>query len=160
VDADGFSDRYIAPEMKDFYPIQHMASHIFVPTSIDGQPPALFSLDTGAFDSQVDPAFVSASKLTQAPDLVVRGMSGRVNNVFLASDVRIQFGRFVQENFRMVAISMDKVSERETIGMAGILGFPLLSNFRLSIDYRDGLVNFDYIEAKPGKDKESKKKKK
>jgi predicted aspartyl protease len=160
VDADGFSDRYIAPEMKNYYPVQHMAAHIFVPTSIDGQPPALFSLDTGAFDSQVDPAFVSQNQLTQAPDLVVRGMSGRVNNVFIASNVRIQFGRFVQENFRMVAISMDKVSERESIGMAGILGFPLLSNFRLTIDYRDGLVNFDYLNPKPEPKSKSKKSKK
>jgi tetratricopeptide (TPR) repeat protein len=160
LDKDGFSDRYVAPTMKSFYPIQHMAAHIFVPTSIDDNPPALFSLDTGAFDSQVDPAFVSQGKLMLAPDLVVRGMSGRVNNVFLARNIRIQFGRFVQDNFRMVAISMDKVSERETIGMAGILGFPLLSNFRLSIDYRDGLVNFDYLEPKNTKDDKKTKKKK
>ena len=156
IDPDGVSDRYIAPAMKDYYPIQHMGAHILVPTSIDGQPTGLFSLDTGAFDTQVDPAFVAREKLTAAPDLVVRGMSGRVNNVFTASNVRIQFGRFAQDNFRLIAISMDKVSERETIGLAGILGFPLLSNFRLTIDYRDGLVNFDYLNAKP----ETKQKKK
>ena len=148
VDQDGVSDRYIAPEMKDYYPIQHMGAHIFVPTSIDGQPAGLFSLDTGAFDTQIDPSYVDHEKLTAAPDLAVHGMSGRVNNVFIASNVRIQFGRFVQENFRLIAISMDKVSERETLGLAGILGFPLLSNFRLTIDYRDGLVNFDYLNAK------------
>ena len=48
----------------------------------------------------------------------------------------------------MVAISMDKVSENEGVGLTGILGFPLLSQFRISIDYRDGLVYFDYKGAK------------
>jgi tetratricopeptide (TPR) repeat protein len=147
-DDDGTSDRYVAPEMKDYYPVLHMGPHILVSTSIDRKTPGLFFLDTGAFDSQVDSDYVSKDKLKPAPGLVVRGLSGRVAEVYFAENVRIQFGRFVQENFRMVAISMDKLSEGEGIGLTGILGFPLLSQFRISIDYRDGLVNFDYHEKR------------
>ncbi len=147
-DPDGSWDRYIAPEMKDYQPVLHMSAHLLVPPSVDGATPGLFFLDTGAFDSQVDLNVVSRDKLTAAPNLPIRGISGRVNNVFLANNVRIQFGHFVQDNFRMVAISMDKISDGEGIALAGILGFPLLSNFRMSIDYRDGLVNFDYKGAK------------
>lgn len=29
--------------------------------------------------------------------------------------------------------------------MSGILGLPVLAMFRLDIDYRNGLVNFDYV---------------
>ena len=143
-DPDGLMDRTIAPEMKDYAPVLHMGPHILVSTSIDGQAPGLFFLDTRAFDSQVDSDYVPRSKLTAAPNLTVRGISGRVNQVYFANQVRIQFGQFRQDNFRMVAISMDKLSEGEGIGLTGILGFPLLSQFRLSIDYRDGLVGFDY----------------
>lgn len=147
-DPDGSWDRYISPEMKNYQPVLHMSAHLLVPTSVDGGAPGLFFLDTGAFDSQVDLNVVSRDKLTAAPNLPVRGISGRVNNVFVANNVRIQFGHFVQDNFSMLAISMDKISDGEGIALNGILGFPLLSNFRMSIDYRDGLVNFDYKGAK------------
>jgi hypothetical protein len=147
-DPDGTSDRFIAPEMKDYYAILHTGAHILVPTSIDKQDPGLFFLDTGAFDSQVDSDYVAKNKLTAAPNLTVRGLSGRVKDVYYATGVRIQFGRFVQENYRMVAISMDKLSQGEGIALTGILGFPLLSQFRMSIDFRDGLVNFEYLSAK------------
>ncbi len=147
-DPDGSWDRYISPEMKDYLPVLHMSSHLLVPTSVDGRAPGLFFLDTGAFDSQVDSDYVSRDKLTRAPNLPVRGISGRVNDVFVANNVRLQFGHFVQENFSLVAISMDKMSENEGVGITGILGFPLLSQFRISIDYRDGLVYFDYKGAK------------
>jgi hypothetical protein len=48
----------------------------------------------------------------------------------------------------MIAISMGKLSEGEGIGLTGILGFPLLSQFRISIDYRDGLIHFEYKGGK------------
>lgn len=147
-DADGATDRYIAPEMKSFEPVLHMGAHILVPTSIEGRPDGLFFVDTGAFDTQVDPKYIPKNKLAIAPNLTVRGLSGDVKNVYLAKDVRIQFGRFVQDNFQLVAISMDKLSDGEGIALSGILGFPLLSQFRLVIDYRDGLVDFEYKHAK------------
>jgi hypothetical protein len=147
-DEDGTTDRYIDSTMKDYYQVLHIGPHILVPTSVDEQPKGLFFLDSGAFDSQVDPTYVSKGKLAIAPNLTVRGLSGYVKDVYVANNVRIQFGRFIQDNFHMVAISMDKLSEGEGIGVTGILGFPLLSHFRLSIDYRDGLVNFQYEDAK------------
>jgi tetratricopeptide (TPR) repeat protein len=147
-DEDGTSDRYIAAEMQDYLPMLHNGPHVFIPTAVDLQTPGLFFLDTGAFDSQVDSSYVAKNKLTPAPNLTVRGLSGRVTDVYYANQVRIQFGRFVQDNFRMIAISMAKLSEGEGIGLTGILGFPLLSQFRISIDYRDGLVNFEYKGGK------------
>ncbi|WP_228370691.1 aspartyl protease family protein [Candidatus Korobacter versatilis] len=143
-DEAGAADRYVAPAMQSFDRVMHLGAHILVSTSVDQQPAGLFFLDTGAFDTQIDPNNVSKSKLQPAPGLSVRGLSGNVRDVYVASNVQIQFGRFTQDNFRMVAISMDKLSEGEGIALGGILGFPLLSQFRLTIDYRDGLVNFDY----------------
>jgi hypothetical protein len=96
----------------------------------------------------VDSTYVDQRKLAAAPDLNIRGISGRVKNAWIANNVRIQFGHFVQDNFRMIAISMDKLSDSEEVALTGILGFPLLSQFRLSVDYRDGLVNFDYKAGK------------
>ena len=80
-DSDGSWDRYVAPEMKSYQPVLHMSSHLLVPTSVDGGSPGLFFLDTGAFDSQVDSNYVSRDKLTAAPNLPIRGISGRVNDV-------------------------------------------------------------------------------
>jgi hypothetical protein len=33
----------------------------------------------------------------------------------------------------------------QEVRMSGILGLPVLAMFRLDIDYRNGLVNFDYV---------------
>ncbi len=147
-DPDGSWDRYVAPEMKNYDPVLHLSAHLLVPTRVDGGSPGLFFLDTGAFDSQVDANDVARDKLTPAPNLAVRGISGRVNDVYVANNVRLEFGHFAQENTHIVAINMDKLSESEGIGLRGILGFPLLSQFRISIDYRDGLVYFDYKGSK------------
>lgn len=147
-DEDGTSDRYVAPELKDYLPMLHNGPHVLVSTVVDQQSPGLFFLDTGAFESQVDSDDVPKSKLTPAPNLTVRGLSGHVTDVYYANQVRIQFGSFVQDNLRMIAISMGKLSEGEGIGLTGILGFPLLSQFRISIDYRDGLIHFEYKGGK------------
>lgn len=147
-DENDLTDRYIAPSMQQYDRILHVGPHILVPTSIDRQKPGLFFFDTGAFDSQVDPAYVAKSKVVPTRNLAVRGLSGSVRDVYVAENVEIQFGHFVQDNFRMVAISMDKLSEGEGVAVTGILGFPLLSQFRLTIDYRDGLVLFDYKGTK------------
>ncbi|HEY3928786.1 MAG TPA: aspartyl protease family protein [Candidatus Koribacter sp.] len=144
-DSTGNYDRYIAPEMKDYLPVLRVGAHILVPTSVDDRPNRVFLLDTGAFDTQVDTKYVDPSKLTALVDIPIRGISGQVKDVLLASNVRIHFGPFVQDNFRMIALNMDKFSEGDGLGIKGILGFPLLSEFRLTFDYRDGLVNFDYL---------------
>ncbi|MGA7414846.1 MAG: hypothetical protein WBW33_30535, partial [Bryobacteraceae bacterium] len=75
----------------------------------------------------------------------VKGVSGESRHVFEADKAEIQFATFRQRNLGMTVVDLNNSGKRETVRMSGILGLPVLSMFRLSLDYRNGLVKFDYI---------------
>jgi len=75
----------------------------------------------------------------------VKGISGSVKDVFEADKAELQFAHFRQSNLGLVAFNLNNAPEHQEFRMSGILGIPVLSMFRLTIDYRNGLVNFDYV---------------
>ena len=77
--------------------------------------------------------------------MTVKGVSGSVKDVFEADKAELQFGRFRQSNLGLIAFNLNNTPEHQDFRMAGILGLPVLSMFRLTIDYRNGLVGLDYI---------------
>ena len=73
-------------------------------------------------------------------------MSGSVKDVFEADKAELRFARFMLPNsVPLTAIDLNNGPGHQELRMDGILGFPVLILFRLSLDYRNGLVNFDYI---------------
>ena len=75
----------------------------------------------------------------------VKGVSGTVRDVFEADKAELQFGRFRQNNLGLTSINLNNMPEHQEVRMSGILGIQVLPLFRLTLDYRNGLVNFDYI---------------
>ena len=75
----------------------------------------------------------------------VSGVSGRVKDVFEADKAELQFSRYKQSNLGLTAFNLNNAPGHQEFRLSGILGIPVLSMFRLTIDYRNGLVNFDYI---------------
>jgi hypothetical protein len=66
-----------------------------------------------------------------------------VADVYQTGDLFLQFGGFRQKNLGMTAFNMWEQSRRVGTEISGFLGLPVLDLFTLTIDYRDGLVNFD-----------------
>jgi len=58
----------------------------------------------------------------------------------------LNFGGFRQSNLGMVAIDMAPMSRHPGVEIAGILGYTLLRELVMAIDYRDGLVKFTRSE--------------
>jgi hypothetical protein len=75
----------------------------------------------------------------------VKGISGEVKDVFEADKAVIDFAGYRQKNIGLMAFNLNNSPEHEEVRMSGVLGFPVLALFRLTIDYRNGLVKFDYI---------------
>ncbi len=69
---------------------------------------------------------------------------GRVKEVYEADDFTLTFGRFRQRLFNSLSLDLSSQSKHLGTEMSGIIGMPVLSLFTLTIDYRDGLVKFDY----------------
>ena len=143
--ASGPQDRYVAPEMKDYTRVFRFGHMLLVPTSIGDVPGKLFLLDTGAFSNHITPAAArEVTKVHGDPNLTIHGLSGSVNKVFRADKAVLQFGHLRQENQDLVAFDLTHISDDVGTEISGTLGFVLLRMLDVKIDYRDGLVDFEF----------------
>jgi predicted aspartyl protease len=139
-------DRVVPPDEQDFVKVFRAGDHLFIPTKLNDKTWGLFLLDTGASLSNVDSAFARLStKVYGNSDMHVHGVSGEVKNVFEADKAVLQFAHYQQQHLGLIAFNLNNNPDHQEFRMSGILGIPVLSLFRLTIDYRNGLVKFEYI---------------
>jgi hypothetical protein len=74
----------------------------------------------------------------------LKGIQGKVKNVDRASQVTLIFAGFRQQNPDLLAVSLEKLSDSTGVAIAGVLGMPVLWQMKLTVDYRDGAVRFEY----------------
>jgi tetratricopeptide (TPR) repeat protein len=144
---DGPKDRYVAPEMASYAKVFVVQDHLMIPTKVGADPkPALFIIDTGAGNNFIAQEYVAKlEKLNTESNIEVQGVQGKVQKVFSADDLTLQFAGFRQMNQRLITHGLGQMGD---IRIAGLLGLPILRWFTLHIDYRDGLVGFEYHEPK------------
>ncbi len=158
-DSSDFEDRYVAPEMQDYTSVFRFGHMLLVPTGLNEDKPKLnvaeaksgkterklFLLDTGANHNYISPeAAREVTKVHGDDDTKVRGLNGPVKKVLRADKITISFGRYEQENQDLVAFDLSRLSQDAGTEISGTLGFSLLRMLKITIDYRDGLVNFSY----------------
>jgi len=143
----GPKDRYVAPEMASYAKVFVVQDHLLIPTKVGSDPkPTLFILDTGASNNFISQRYVAKlQKLTEERHVEVKGVQGKVQQVFSADDLTLQFAGFRQMNQRLITENLGSIND---IQFSGLLGLPILRWFTLHIDYRDGLVGFEYHEPK------------
>ena len=141
----GPQDRYIAPEMQSFTRVFRFGHDLLVPTKIGNAPDKLFLLDSGALTNAISPAAArEVTKVHGDSDMIVKGISGSVKNVYSANKAVLQFGRLRQENQDMLSFDTSSISESSGTEVSGFLGFVLLRFLDIKIDYRDALVDFSF----------------
>lgn len=144
-DSSRFHDLYIAPEMKSYTRVYRFGHDLLVPTKVGNASMKFFLLDTGAIANQITPAAArEVTKVHGDSDTRVTGLSGSVNKVYSADKAILQFGHLKQENQDLVAFDLTSMSQNIGTEISGTLGFVLLHLLDIRIDYRDGLVDFDY----------------
>lgn len=139
-------DRTIPPNEAGFSQVFRQGGHLYVLTRVNNRSAGLFLLDTGSATSIIDSTFARLFTKIHGNDYMrVKGISGEVKKVFEADKAELQFAHFAQRNLGLISIDLNNSPDHEEFRMAGIMGIPILSMFRLTIDYRNGLVNFDYV---------------
>jgi hypothetical protein len=139
-------DREVGPDRAGFTRVYRFGHQLMVSTRLNGKSTGLFLLDTGSMGSVVDSTFARLSTKIHGNEYDrVRGVSGRVADVFEADNALIEFSVFRQRNIGLTSFNLNNSPGHEDIRMDGILGLPVLSLFRLTLDYRNGLVKFDYV---------------
>lgn len=138
-------DRYVAPEMKSYTPVYRFGHLLLLWTQVGKVPPKLFLLDTGAWANTISPSAArEVTKIYGDSNTTVKGLSGKVNDVFRANDVTLTFGHLRQENQDIVSFDTTGISDSAGTEISGTLGFNLLRMLDIKIDYRDGLVDLEF----------------
>ena len=142
---DFFKDRYIAPEMADWTKVYRIGHAMLVPTFVDDSKALLFELDTGAFTNTLSlRAGLKADSIVPEEDaLRVRGLSGEAKAVY-SGKATLSFGHLQQTDPAIVILNLSNVSGHIGTEVSGFLGYGMLRLLDVKLDYRDGLVNFEY----------------
>ncbi|HEY6331622.1 MAG TPA: retropepsin-like aspartic protease [Blastocatellia bacterium] len=140
-----FHDRYVAPEMSSFSSIFQFGHKLLLKTIVNNLPPKLFLVDTGSFGNTISPAAAGeVTKVSSDSTLHVKGVSGEVKNVLRGEELTLQFANMRQKNKDIVAFDLTNISNSTGTEVSGILGFAMLRLLEIKIDYRDGLIEFEY----------------
>ena len=126
------------------------ATHVFrfghlllVSARVNGSHEALFVIDTGSERTLISYDLASeVSSLSQETRMRMTGVNGRVTDLYRTGDLVLQFAGFEQKSPGLSSIDTFEQSRRIGTELSGFLGLPVLDLFTLTIDYRDGLVNF------------------
>jgi hypothetical protein len=140
-------DRIISADMRSFVQVFRFGHLLLVPARVNDSREVHFVLDTGSAKTLISYEMAEeAGKLSRDNQTRINGINGQVADVYQTGDLFLIFGGFRQKNLGMTAFNMWEQSRRVGTEVSGFLGLPLLNLFTLTIDYRDGLVNFDRKE--------------
>lgn len=138
-------NRYVAPDMKSYTPVYRFGHDLVIPTLLNGSNLKLFVIDTGAFGNTISPAAArEVSKVSRDAGTKIKGISGDVKNVYRVNQVKLTFGNLSQRNEDLVAFDTSAISNDVGTEISGFLGFSTLAMIDMKIDYRDGLVDFQF----------------
>ena len=132
-------------DMRHFTRVFRFGHMLLIPTRVGDSREALFLIDTGATRTLISYDIAAlVGKVNRDDKMRISGVNGRVSDVFQTGSLFLQFAGFRQSSPGITAFDMWEHSRNLGTEVSGLLGLPVLSLFKLTIDYRDGLVNFDY----------------
>lgn len=138
-------DRYVALEMGNWTKVFRFGHLILVQTSVNDAKPMLFGLDTGAFSNVLSVrAGRQVTKVSSDETVRVKGLNGYVKKVYSSNKAILQFGHLRQENPDIITLDLATLSQDAGTEVSGFLGFAMLRLLDVKLDYRDGLVDFEY----------------
>lgn len=144
-------DRYLAPEMANWTQVFRFGHVILVPTKVNESKSVLFLLDTGSYSNLLSVrAGRQVTHVHSNYDVGMLGLSGRVNKVYSSDKATLTFGHLQQTGKDIFTVDLSSIGRPVGTEVSGILGFETLRLLDVELDYRDGLVHFEY-DPKHGK---------
>jgi hypothetical protein len=138
-------DRYISPEMANWTKVFRFGHSMLVPTSVNDSKFMLFGLDTGSSSNILSArAGRQVAKVSSDDRIRVRGLNGEVNKVYSSDKATLRFGHLQQPNLGILTLDLSTLSRHTGTEISGLLGFEMLRMLEVKLDYRDGLVDFEY----------------
>ncbi len=132
------ADRFIAPEMKDYTQIYRVGDSLILPAALNAAKVKLFVLDLGADATSVAPAV--AREVSKVSEKMIFGQKALV-----ADEITFNFAHLSQKVNGVVAVDTSMATRGTGMEISGSIGANTFSVLIMHIDYRDGLVKFEYI---------------
>ncbi len=141
------ADRMLDETRNGYVPVRTFSNWLVVETKIDRKKEGLFVFDSGSSRSLISEEMARAiTKPSRDDSLNVRGLSGKVNQVFRTPPLALEFGNFRSDPQELIAFNFNKLDKSLGTEISGLLGDSTLRHLNLWINYRDGLMK---IEFKP-----------
>ena len=138
-------DRYISPEMASWTKVFRFGHSMLVPTSVNDSKFMLFGLDTGSSSNILSArAGRQVSKVSSDDTIRVLGLNGEVNKVYSSDKATLRFGHLQQPTLGILTLDLSTLSRHTGTEVSGLLGFEMLRVLEVKLDYRDGLVDFEF----------------
>lgn len=134
--------RFIPAPMADWMPLYRSGDLLLLPTHANGAGPRLFCIALGAAVNLISPeAAREAGKVLDDQFVRLSGLNGTVKTSLRTEPMKLEFAR---AEYKTDAISVVDFSQfsRRGIEVSGTIGFEVLRDFEMKLNFRDGLVSF------------------
>ena len=112
--------------------------------------PFNFIVDTGASISVVDKSVAASDEMNRfAQDVKVKiyGAAGVAEDVKMLLLPRVEFGSHARDGIRAVVLDLNVINETTGFLQDGIIGGNFLANFRLTFDFRRGVIRLEPLRS-------------
>jgi tetratricopeptide (TPR) repeat protein len=115
---------------------------LLLPTEVGKKARGLFVIDSGANANTISSELARLMPEMRAFNSPVSGASGVANSAFIADDATLRFAKMNRTGERISTVDLHSISKGLGVEVSGQIGFSAMENLKLTIDYRDGLVQF------------------
>jgi len=131
--------------MQKWTSVYRVGHDMIVPTALNNKRMRLFIIDTGAQSTSISPSAArEVTKVYSDANSQVKGVSGNVARVYTGNNVTFRFAHLQQEHPNVISFDTSTLSSNMGTEISGFIGFDMLGLLVVGIDYRDGLMNFEY----------------
>jgi len=113
---------------------------LLVPADVNGKVSGLFALDSGANINSVSPELGQRIPEMRTRNTPVMGASGTVTSA-QSADINLRLAG-VRRDVRIITVDLGSVSKNLGTEVSGQIGFNTLDRMKITINYREGLVDF------------------
>ena len=136
-------DRVVPENTPSALLARRVGHSLLVPVLVNGKSVSYFLVDTGASMNMISEDYARRFTSVGITEMVrMKGVSGEVRKLYSATLIRMQFGHFAQEDHGMLALKLNDLNRANGVQMNGILGWPTLSQLVITLNYREGIVDF------------------
>jgi tetratricopeptide (TPR) repeat protein len=142
-DAASFHDRYIAPEMRDWPQIYRFGHGILIPAAVNDSPPMLFGVSTTSYMNDLAADVIKKWASVRADvSSSIYSTDGKIDTQWTGS-VRLTFAGLYFDAPTEPAFDLKMWNDDLGTETSGELGFQVLHNLRIILDYRDDAIHFE-----------------